>query len=96
MKTYICTKCNERIVETQVVMDYDPGTWNSPMRELLESMDENRRKDKPIEPYHTAHCYAQWGGTQRMVLCGPLRLSDEGDEHIHWLDQCAMNSKCVK
>lgn len=79
-------------------MDHDPETWNSSLRELIEQINEDLEKPKikVIQPYHTVHCYAQWGGTQRMVLCGPLRLSDEGDEYMRWLDKCVMNSKDAK
>lgn len=96
MKTYICTKCNERVVESRVIMDHDPETWHSPMREMIDKIRGDDGRPKDVRLFHTVHVYGQWGGTQHMALCGPLRLSDEGDEYISWLDQCAMNSKCVK
>jgi len=104
MKTYICTKCNERFDEASVVNDHDPETWGSPMRPMLDELRRNTRgpwerddrDPKEMKPYHAAHVYASSGGTQRMTLCGPLRPEDEGDEHIAWLEMCSVNSPVAK
>jgi hypothetical protein len=83
---FVCPKCNQRVPAAEVTMDHDPGSWNSPMREILDKFrDENGESKPPNLPYHRRHVYAAHGGTQRFYLCGPLEEESEHEAYLNWV-----------
>lgn len=95
-RIYICDGCGERLDEVRTKESAYPHWHDQPkMIEWAEGIRKERgQPEEPVKRYHLVHQYARYGGTQRMVLCGPMHLETDQEYFIHWIGgSMRVNSK---